>query len=276
MLSLNVAGIPFSIVFYYLLLLPLSLSGCVSKTIESRSGDEQEAAWVNLPQIKSATFSDINTAWLVTYKEGQLLRTEDGGKSWNKIPADVYDKSNKARFSQVSFVDSQRGWAVNVHGQVWRTISGGRQWTEIANLASDKPNSERFIAAEQIKFTDELHGWIIATYIIWHTQDGGASWTQVFSASDPRVKGQPVRGSFLNRDKAWICGTDGEVYHTADGGKTWSVQTMKNAGFFSDIFFIDEKTGWLSSGAGGQLYRTDDGGETWQLQPELDKKDTYI
>lgn len=284
----------FKIELYFLLLMSLSLSGCVSNNIkgnniynsksepahslsisrdvkgESTSTSGTERAWETTPQIKSTAFSGINTAWLLTSKDDELLLTEDGGESWNKMSPDVYDKSNQVNFSQISFIDSQRGWAVNVYGQIWRTSDGGRDWTAIAKLKWDNPEWCRVTSLEQIKFTDDLHGWIIETYTVWRTEDGGTNWNVVFFTSDPHVKGQPVRGFFLDGVKAWICGTEGEVYRTVDGGKNWHIQSLGEA-MCSDIFFVDENTGWLSI-RDGQLYRTDDGGQTWQLQPELDQK----
>ena len=256
-------------IFYFLMLLPLCLSGCWVNSVadkgHSDSGSAIEVAWSNLPQIECAAFNDINTAWFVTYREGSLLRTEDGGSSWDKVSS-----REVGRFNKVSFIDSHRGWAINkINGQgwVWRTTDGGRTWTAITKLISDDPEWD-FTSAVQIQFVDELNGWIIETFTIWRTEDGGMNWNQVFSTSDPRVKGQPVRGFFVNPLKGWVCGTKNEVYRTADGGKTWHIQIIGESAYLSDIFFVDENTGWLSRSIDGQLYRTDDSGETWRPLPK--------
>lgn len=116
---------------------------------------------------------------------------------------------------------------------------------------------------------NETHGWLIETFSIWRTQDGGKSWVEVLSTDDSRLTGQPSRGFFLNELKAWVCGTNGPLYTTANGGRTWRVQMIDEESDFSDVFFVDEYTGWLCRNSNGQLYRTDDGGRTWQLQPPL-------
>lgn len=233
----------------------------------SRSG----TAWANTPQVASAAFANAGAAWLLTYREGDLLHTLDAGATWDKIPASSYNASDKIKFAQVYFLDSEHGWAVNVEGEVWRTTDGGRAWAKISKLESDDPGWDGFTSASQLKFTDESHGWIVETFTVWRTEDGGLNWGQVFSKSDPRVKGQPVGGFFLNADRCWICGTGGEVYSTADGGKTWRVQKVRGA-TCSDVFFVNENKGWMSRSADGRLYSTDDGGETWQMQPKIDSK----
>lgn len=82
-----------------------------------------------------------------------------------------------------------------------------------------------------------------------------------------RVTSTTGVGHFIN-NKGWIYGSDGQVSRTTNGGKTWDVQTLRDA-FFTHVFFVDEETGWLSHGRDSQLFRTDDGGKTWELQPRI-------
>ena len=70
----------------------------------------------------------------------------------------------------------------------------------------------------------------------------------------------------MNERQAWIAGSAGQVYRTADGGKTWNIQTLDDSSF-SDIFFVDEQTGWVGQNSQAGLYRTDDGGRSWHSQP---------
>ena len=119
---------------------------------------------------------------------------------------------------------------------------------------------------------DELHGWIIETLTIWRTEDGGTNWQKAFSPFEQKAKGQPVRGFFVDMLRAWVCGTSGEVYSTNDGGKTWVTQTVSaKDSDFTDVFFSNEKTGWLIGFIGGRpgnvVYLTNDGGKNWRLVP---------
>jgi photosystem II stability/assembly factor-like uncharacterized protein len=223
----------------------------------------QEVRWENLPQIKSMAFVGPACAWLVTAK-GDLLRTQDGGRTWQKTPAETI-----AGFQSATMLNDRSGLAVNSHGKVWSTVDGGQTWTVKAEL---KAEDWHFNESNQIHFLDELHGWIIEALSIWRTEDGGTNWQKAFSPYDQKAKGQPVRAFFLDLRQVWVCGSDGEVYSTKDGGENWVTQTVsgKNSDF-RDVFFIDEKTGWLVGYTGGRfgskLYHTSDSGKTWQLLP---------
>ena len=55
--------------------------------------------------------------------EGFLIKTEDGGQSWQEI---AYNDERKAR--KIYFVDEQTGWAVGEDGLVLSTTDGGNTW----------------------------------------------------------------------------------------------------------------------------------------------------
>lgn len=231
----------------------------------------QEVRWQNLPQIKSTAFKGPDEAWLVTAR-GDLLLTKDGGKNWQTISGNTI-----GGFQAATMLDSRRGLAVSNRGEIWSTSDGGHSWTVKSTL---KSADWHFNESEQMHFVDELHGWIVETLTVWRTDDGGASWKEAFSPLEQKAEGQPVRAFFGDSDHIWVCATSGEVYSSSDGGKTWLVQTIsgKNSDF-RDIFFINEKTGWLVGYASGQfnnlLYRTDDGGKTWShIQTNIDR--TYL
>jgi photosystem II stability/assembly factor-like uncharacterized protein len=226
--------------------------------------------WESLPQIKSSAFSGADRAWLVTVK-GDLLLTKDGGTHWDKESGETV-----SGFGAVSFIDTQRGWIVNKHGQVWRTTDGGETWAALSTLKALPGENWIFNSAEDLRFVDELHGWIVETFTIWHTADGGVSWEKSFSTSKERTKGQPVRSFFIDTQTGWVCATGGQVYRTEDGGTTWLTETIAGENTsFTDIYFINGRTGWVTGYMGGQygpkIYRTDDGGITWRALPTTDR-----
>lgn len=61
---------------------------------------------------------------------------------------------------------------------------------------------------------------------------------------------------------SWACGTSGTVFHSSDGGTTWTMQTTGTTGSLEAIQFMDESTGW-SVGDNGVIIQTQDGGATW-------------
>ena len=66
---------------------------------------------------------------------------------------------------------------------------------------------------------------------------------------------------WVSENEGWICsGILGEIYHTTDGGKTFTTQTTQ---FYTNaIHMLNSKEGY-AGGYNGRMYRTTDGGGTW-------------
>jgi photosystem II stability/assembly factor-like uncharacterized protein len=125
-----------------------------------------------------------------------------------------------------------------------------------------------------IQFFNELDGWGITETEIVRTNDGGISWYDV-TPSDLEEVGSTVATFILDEDHAWVQKPDfnnfpnnGLLYHTADGGLTWSISSTPFSG--GDLSFIDLNSGWmladLGVGAGSNavaVFQTSDGGATW-------------
>jgi photosystem II stability/assembly factor-like uncharacterized protein len=100
------------------------------------------------------------------------------------------------------------------------------------------------------------------------SKDHGATWTE---RTLQERKGGPL---FQDRDlysirfdagggSGWIAGEDGIIFHTADGGATW---TRQNSGVTTNLFklaVVNASTA-VAVGAYGTLLRTSDGGTHWQ------------
>jgi photosystem II stability/assembly factor-like uncharacterized protein len=78
---------------------------------------------------------------------------------------------------------------------------------------------------------------------------------------------------FINENKGFITGGGGTLLLTLDGGKNWKAQEKVTADTIEQIYFSDEKTGWLlceksifGRGAAGSSYllKTTDGGAHWE------------
>lgn len=230
---------------------------------KSKSRSETTSELV-MPLMTSSAFVGADRVWLADPRANALQRTTDAGKSWQKLLAEEVTQN-----TVLSFIDQSHGWRVGKigghAGDVWRTTDGGKVWTKISIILRDG-GTKVFLTPKQLEFVDKLHGWLIETFGVWRTDDGGASWVEVLSTSDPRLRSQPAKGFFMNDRQAWIAGSEGQVYRTADGGKTWDIESVADS-HLSDVFFVDEETGWLSRNYRGQLFRTDDGGRSWDLQP---------
>lgn len=87
---------------------------------------------------------------------------------------------------------------------------------------------------------------------------------QMLSSSTPTN----LRGiSALSPNLVWVCGNNGHIGRTTNGGKEWKWITpdIYEKADFRDVFAFDENTAIvMASGTPALLLRTADGGETWQ------------
>jgi photosystem II stability/assembly factor-like uncharacterized protein len=123
----------------------------------------------------------------------------------------------------------------------------------------------------QFYFYNENDGWGATESQIVRTNDGGVTWYD----ATPNVKAQfsYVPNVFFDAHTAWILISaddyiTGTLYHTLDGGSTWSSNAVPFA--YASLQFLDASNGFalasLGAGAGSEavaLFKTTDGGVNW-------------
>jgi len=67
---------------------------------------------------------------------------------------------------------------------------------------------------------------------------------------------------FLDINNGFICGDDGLLMKTTDGGLTWIYKNSGTTNILYDIEFVNSDSG-LAVGGAGTIIRTTNGGETW-------------
>jgi photosystem II stability/assembly factor-like uncharacterized protein len=150
---------------------------------------------------------------------GRVLVTTDGGRTWTNQYA------GPAELDELDFTDAQHGWAVGTN-TLLRTTDGGTTWTQLSEPACTTP-------IEDVHFVTEERGYAVARGAqVWMsggvpaavsggelltTTDGGSQWTPVAGAP---AQAQTV--CFSGADDGFL-GTPGKVWHSTDGGATWSL-----------------------------------------------------
>jgi len=69
---------------------------------------------------------------------------------------------------------------------------------------------------------------------------------------------------FINTYKGWAVGEKGSIFHTSNGGITWSKQESGTNADLVKVQFVDEDYGWIAGG--GTILHTNNGGLSWTEQ----------
>lgn len=81
---------------------------------------------------------------------------------------------------------------------------------------------------------------------------------------------------FSDQNIGWICGYDGTIKNTTDGGNTWLSQQSGVSENFWDISFANNLEGWIC-GANNTILKTTDGGKTQNnILPSDSLNKTYV
>ena len=234
--------------------------------------------------LQDVYFTD-NQNGLVVGDAGLMLKTSDGGKTWEKMEVDMrppgagqnpgggggFGRGGPAPLYNIYFVDENVGFIIGGRAVILKTEDGGKTWSRKMAM-SDTPGRDgrpRPLRANLmgIQMVNETTGFIAGSEnTILKTTDGGDTWV----GSSERARVGETRNNlegiwFASETTGWIIGSFGTLLHTADGGTNW---TKQDPGFDNNLFgiyFINENTGWIC-GQEGLILHTADGGTTWTQQ----------
>ncbi|MFB7177238.1 WD40/YVTN/BNR-like repeat-containing protein [Streptomyces sp. NPDC056257] len=254
--------------------------------------DLRSAGWGPKETGKTARFRGLaavsrSTAW-VAGSQGTVLRTVDGGRSWQDVsPPGAVAEGLELR--DIEAFDARRAVALSIGegeaSRVLRTEDGGATWTETFR----NPDPRAFY--DCLTFFDARHGLAMSDPVdgrfrILSTDDGGRNWRVLPAAGMPEAlpgeAGFAASGQCLvsagPRD-VWLAtggGASARVLHSADRGLTWRVaeSTVPAGDPARGVFalaFRDRTTGLAVGGD----YRTgqaspqaaavsSDGGRSWR------------
>jgi photosystem II stability/assembly factor-like uncharacterized protein len=182
--------------------------------------------------------------------DGKILRSYDMGDTWAFTQIDYF------AFTGIAFADAVH--AITVGGVSFN--SGIREYID-----SSGHNMHRDSLAYQlnkITMVSATEGYICGYGAMLKTVDGGKTW------NFQNVKDDNFNAMDIHGDEIWMCGYNGGVYHTYDGGNHWT--ELRNGNNINlpryrllDIAFKDERNGWAAGESGKMIY-TDDGGQHWE------------
>jgi photosystem II stability/assembly factor-like uncharacterized protein len=222
-------------------------------------------------------------AW-ASGSKGTVLRTLDGGSHWEmrKVEGgEALDFRDVVAFDGKTALVMASG--TGEAARVYFTEDGGGRWT----LVLRNPDKTGFFDA--MKFWDRRHGMLLGDpvdgrFTIFTTADGGMTWRKATQPLALKDEGAfAASGTCLTvrgRQEAWFGSGGvggGRVFHTVDGGKTWTVAATPLAGetAASGIFSVRFLDALHGIAAGGDYQKPDetarslavsgDGGKTWSV-----------
>ncbi len=251
-------------------------------------------------------FVSPSLGWIIG-DDGLVMKSIDGGASWDEIDVDVTGVIN-----DLNFLDEDEGWLVGNDasrnsGAIKVTYDGGETW----NFRSYGLGG---VNLNGIYFISNMEGWLVGkSGRIAHSTDGGLTWLH----QDANTSRSLQDIYFTDENNGWTVGfsyngaidTFATILETTDGGGEWIAvdslygyrlnkiefldasaglavgsngivlkstdwETPKESGVLVELFGLDvvNATTAFASGQTGVIIKTTDGGETWsQLDSGTDQ-----
>ena len=201
-----------------------------------------------------------------------ILRTNDGGKTWNELRFDAGYRTRVIDF----LADGKHGWmaadqcvppaspsgAMGCDPSAGRTLlksdDGGASWTPVAHDVSPY----------QMQFVSKSAGWAMGCLDmncaggLLRTTDGGATWQQVRASGPSALWAFDAQHAIVaERRCANECVT--QIIETVDGGATWHEMGLPTRDYVTVVQFSSGEAG-VSFVFGGRARWTANAGSAWQ------------
>lgn len=211
--------------------------------------------WIPVSLSTGATLNSINFVNpLVGYVcgfNGLILKTEDGGKTWQKSTFD-----SGVNFFCVLFLTPDKGFISGDNGTIIYTNDGGKNWNFLKTYIKESIFDIYFLDNRLTGFMTGSHGTILKTV------DGGITWYPLYTPARELL----YSISFRDDKNGFAVGWNGTILKTTNSGKSWKLMDKLTDNYLRDIKFLDEYNGFISGG-GGLVLRTSNGGESWKEVP---------
>lgn len=222
---------------------------------------------------------------VVVGARGQILLSEDQGKTWRQVSVPV-----STDLTSVYFPVKQSGWAVGHDGVVLHSNDGGETWIkqldgraisklmatfyqakkeagenvdttilDEANLLADGAPAFPLLA---VWFRNEREGFVVGAFnLILHTANGGDTWEPWIERTDNprRYHLYSITGNGAN---VYIAGELGLLLHLDEQQQRFTALPSPYNGSFFGVVADERKV--VAFGLRGNAYESSDSGQHWQ------------
>lgn len=147
-----------------------------------------------------ATFDFVDETGWILLGDGQLLVSEDRGKSWERVSS-IPDDVAQSAYS-MKFASREKGFIVGKNGLVLVTENGGRKWQQ--------SRSNVTFNLHKVASANGERAWAVGnSSSVLETDDGGMTWRTV----DLGINQTIYHRLSVNNGVAWVC-ADNSLFHS--------------------------------------------------------------
>lgn len=159
------------------------------------------------------------------YTEHKILKTENGGKTWNEIYQEKQDYADTNLIHSIYFTNKQNGYMVggtSNYGSYYKeTKDGGKTWLS-KNIGNNIFNT--------IKFLNNEEGFVLGNGVIKSSQDGGLSWEDYKIVTDTSMSLYNYRNYEISNDRKTMYLFTRDNYYTTAVFKLKLPTVIKSVG----------------------------------------------
>ncbi|MGD1857498.1 MAG: YCF48-related protein [Leptolyngbyaceae cyanobacterium] len=228
----------------------------------------------------SPNFAQDQIIFVGTQK-GRIYRSDDGGKSFNKVSEIAPQFGNESPFMVVSpnYAEDKTVFITGAAG-VYKSTDVGWSWQTVTT-PDQIENRLKLKLAISPNYGEDQTLWLGTTSGLLQTQDGGDTWTEVTTYGDsPYIEAVAVSPNYREdqtllvsvRGQGLFKSTDGGRTATAVGDPTIPLAIVNNFeyGAMPLVFspnYAEDKTVFGFGSVTGEIFKSVDGAQTWQTLP---------